>query len=202
MCEFFVSIQALQKKFLPGVECASDRWLFQHLSHFLDYRMLTALPDLTQAITMPVSININVRTLLSAEFLKFDGAMNRNRKAKIIFELQTVDILSDMGAYIFAREFLRGRGYGVALDGLDHLTFQMIDPKILKLDFEKIQWRQGFAGEILAENQEAFVNAIRQAGASRVILCRCDDQGAIDFGREAGIALFQGRHLDHMLAAG
>lgn len=202
MCEFFVSIQALQKKFLPGVECASDRWLFQHLSHFLDHRMLSALPDLTQPVAMPVTININVRTLLSPEFLKFDTAMNRNRKPKIIFELQIVDILSDMGAYLFAREFLRGRGYGVALDGLDHLTFQMIDPKILKLDFEKIQWRQGFAAEVSAEHREAFVNAIHQAGASRVILCRCDDQHAIDFGRQAGIALFQGRHLDRMLAAG
>ncbi len=202
MSEFFVSIQALQKKFLPGVNCASDRWLFQHLSKYLDYRMLTALPSLTQGFATPITINLNVSTLLSVEFLKFDAAMRNNRKHSIICELQCTDILSDMAGYIFARNFLRERKYGVALDGLDHLTFPMIDGNKLGVDFYKIQWHPSFTDDVMAEHRAEFAAAIRVAGASRVILCRCDDQSAIDFGREVGIALFQGRHLDRMLSAG
>lgn len=202
MTEFFVSIQTLQKKFLPGVDCASDRWLFQHLSQFLDYRMLVALPSMIKDVQVPVSINVNVNTLLSTEFLKFEAAMSQHKKLSLIFELQLMDIIGDMGGYIFARDFLRERNYGVALDGLTHLTFPVINGKKLNGDFQKIIWHPELAGEIKAERRADFIENIKQAGASRIVLCRCDDQRALDFGREAGIALFQGRHLDNMIAAG
>lgn len=202
MCEHFVSIQALQNRLLPGVDCLSDRWLFQHLSQSLDLRILAALPEMTKPNSLPITLNINISTILSAEFLKFDTAIRRIGQQAMVLELQSIDLFADMGSYVFARDFAHERGYGLALDSLNHLTFPLMDRAKLKLDFEKIQWSPEIVRDIGGDRREAFVQAIQQAGTSRVILCRCDDQSAIDFGRDVGISLFQGRHLDRMLAAG
>jgi hypothetical protein len=43
-------------------------------------------------------------------------------RGTVIFELQTIDIFSDLGAYIFARDFVKERGYRVCLDGVTDLT--------------------------------------------------------------------------------
>lgn len=201
LCEHFISIRALQHKFLPGVDCLADRWLFQHLSHILDARMMAALPEIAKNVAPPLTININVGTILSADFLKFDAAIRRITQQTIILELQSMDLFADMGAYIFARDFAHERGYGIALDGLHHLIFPFMDRTKLKLDFEKIVWNPEITRDFNKERRAAFIQAIQQAGPSRIILCRCDSQEAIDFGREVGISLFQGHHLDRMLAS-
>lgn len=198
MCEHFVSIRALQDKLLPGTDCLSDRWLFQHLSQSLDLRMLAALPEITKTLTVPISINVNVSTILSPEFLKFDAAIRRITQAAIILELQSIDLFADMGAYMFARDFAHERGYGIALDGLNPLTFAFIDRAKLKLDFEKIIWNPETCTARNPERRAAFVEAVNQAGAARIILCRCDTKDAIEFGQSLGVKLFQGRYLDQL----
>ncbi len=201
MCEHFVSIRGLQNKLLPGIDCLSDRWLFQHLSQSLDYRMLAALPEIVKSTSVPITLNINVSTILSPEFLKFDAAIRRITRQTIILELQSVDLFADMGAYMFARDFVHDRGYGIALDGLNPLTFPLMDRAKLKLDFEKIIWSPEICRDSNPERRAIFVQAVKQGGSTRIILCRCDDQDAIDFGSELGIRLFQGRHLDRLLSA-
>lgn len=200
LCEYFVSIRSLQHKLLPGVDCLSDRWLFQRLCQNLDVRMLAALPEIAKKTSVPITININIRTILSAEFLKFDAAIRSVSQQTMILELQSIDLFADMGAYIFARDFARERGYGIALDGLTPLTFPFMDHAKLKLDFEKILWNPDISRDFNPERRQTFTEAVKQSDPNRIILCRCDNQDAIDFGREAGISLFQGRHVDRMLA--
>ena len=50
------------------------------------------------------------------------------------------------------------------------------------------------------EIQSELRTLVRRAGKNRVILCRCDDREAVDFGRTIGIDLFQGRHIEHLIA--
>jgi len=200
MCEHFISIRALQNKLLPGIDCLGDRWLFQHLSQSLDLRTLAALPEVVKSTSVPITLNINVSTILSPEFLKFDAAIRKITQQTIILELQIIDLFSNMGAYIFARDFAHDRGYGIALDGLNPLTFPFMDRAILKLDFEKIIWSPEICRDFNPERRATFVQAVKQTGPARIILCRCDDQDAIDFGSELGIKLFQGRHLDRLLS--
>ena len=200
LCEHFISIRAMQQKFMPGVDCMSDRWLFQRLCQKLDSRMLAALPQISQKISVPITLNITINTILSPEFQVFDTAIRKLTQQKMILEVQGIDLFADMGAYIFARDFARERGYGIALDGLNPLTFPLLDRARLKLDFEKIIWAPDIRRELIPERKAAFIDAIRQADPRRIILCRCDSQEAIDFGLGVGIGLFQGRHLDRMIA--
>lgn len=200
MCEHFISIRAMQQKILPGVDCMSDRWLFQHLCQKLDARMLAALPEISQKVNVPMTLNIAIGTILSPEFLKFDAAIRKMTRQKLILEVQSIDLFADMGAYLFARDFAHERGYGMALDGLNPLTFPFMDRARLKLDFEKILWSPEISRSFSPERKKACIDAIIQADPGRIILCRCDNQEAVDFGHEIGISLFQGRHIDRMLA--
>jgi len=200
--ELFIAMAELKRQIMPGVDIFADRWLFQRLTQSLDKRVLMALPDMRADLDRALSININVSTLLSSEFLQFDQQLRASTKKAIVFELQTADIFSDMGAYLFARDFVQGRGYRMCIDGLTHFTFPLVNREDLGVDLKKMYWAADLADEGKTERRDKIRTAVGQAGPARVILCRCDDETAVKFGQELGISLFQGRYLDQLLADG
>ncbi len=199
MNELYVAIPMLRKALLPDVDLAANRWLFQYMTEALDKRVLAALPALEGTTEMSTSINVNLATLLSPQFLAFDKALRQKTQKTIVLEMQPIDAFGDMGAFIFAREVLRDRGYRFCLDGLSHLTFPLIDRDRLKLDFQKIAWHPEMLADARGDRGRDLAAAIERAGPQRVILCRCDDDRAIQFGKALGIRLFQGRHIDALL---
>ncbi len=198
--ELFISIQDLRETLLPGVNLMANRWLFQHLTETLDRRMLALLGRSDHLnISGDISFNLNVSTLLMPEFLTFDDNLNASRRGGMIVELQKVDIFADLGAYFFAREFIRERGYRVCIDGLTHDTMEMIDRERLGADLVKLVWHTDMVdgGQETYERIRTFV---QRSVPERVVLCRCDGREAIDFGRAVGISVFQGRFVEHIIA--
>jgi hypothetical protein len=104
-----------------------------------------------------------------------------------------------MGSFMFARDFVRDRGYRLALDGLNHLIFPLFDRAALGFDFQKIHWSPDITAEKQQKRRAALRDAIQAAGPNRVILCRCDSADAITFGHSIGITLFQGSHIDALI---
>lgn len=200
--EYFIAIGELAAKLLPGVDFASDKWLFQYLTEYLDKRMLAVLPDSPEMKdpNRAISINVNVKTLLSDEFLDFDSKFRTITKKPIVLEVQPHDVFSDMHAYAFARDFCKERGYKICLDGLNHLTFTLLNRSVLKVDLLKIVWTPDLEDEAQGERRTQFEDAVKRAGASRIIMCRCDNTDAIDFGKKLGVGLFQGRFLDKRIS--
>ena len=198
--ELFISIKDLRETMLPGVNLTSNRWLFQHLTYSLDRRMLAMLAK-TDHITISgdISFNLNVSTLLSHDFLAFDDAVPASRRGHMVVELEKVDIFSDLEAYTFAREFVQERGYRICVDGLTHQTLPMIDRERLGADLIKLVWHPDMVdgGEDIQSDLRALV---RRSGKNRVVLCRCDNREAVDFGRAIGVDLYQGRHIEHLIA--
>ena len=41
--------------------------------------------------------------------------------------------------------------------------------------------------------------AVKKCGANRIIMCRCDSQNAVDFGKSIGISLFQGHYIEELI---
>ena len=119
--ELFISIGELAQQVLPDVNLAANRWLFQHLTETLDLRVLKLL---TQAddrdLHSSFSVNLNVSTLLSREFTEFDTSLRTGGRGTIVLELQLIDIYSDVANYMFARDFVRERGYRICVDGVTH----------------------------------------------------------------------------------
>jgi EAL domain-containing protein (putative c-di-GMP-specific phosphodiesterase class I) len=198
--ELFIAMAELTRQIMPGVDLFADRWLFQRLTQSLDKRVLAALPDMKADLDRALSVNINVTTLLSNEFLHFDSQLRAATKKSIVFELQTADIFSDMGAYMFARDFVHDRGYRLCIDGLTHFTFPLVNREDLGVDLKKMYWAPDLGDEGQEARRENIRQSVAQAGAARVILCRCDDEKAIEFGQLLGISLYQGRYIDNLLA--
>lgn len=198
--ELYISIMDLREIMLPGVNLMSNRWLFQHLTESLDRRMLSMLAK-TDSIQMTgdISFNVNVSTILSNEFLAFDDNIYASQRGSMVVELQKVDIFADLSAFFFAREFAQEKGYRVALDGLSFETMQMIDRERLGVDLIKVFWSGAMidGGDTARNKMEEMV---KRAGPSKVVLCRCDNREAIDFGRAVGISQFQGRYVETLIA--
>jgi len=200
--EVFVSMEELRKRVLPEVNLFSSRWLFQHMTEVLDQRLLKELPDQEGSIKLSTSLNLNVSTLLSEQFLAFDRQLRNRTKKAMVIELQTIDVFGDVGAYQFARDFVRERGYKVCLDGLNYLTFPLLARSALDVDFQKIIWAPDLVEEDGSDRRDAFVQAVKQTEATRVILCRCDSMDAVRYGQALGITLFQGRLIDRLAKSG
>jgi len=198
--ELFIAMAELKRQIMPGVDIFADRWLFQRLTQSLDKRVLSALPEMRADLERALSINLNVSTLLSSEFLAFDQQLRAGTKKAIVFELQTADIFSDMGAYMFARDFVHDRGYRLCIDGLTHFTFPLVNREDLGVDLKKMYWATDLGDDGKSDRRDKIRQSVAQAGAARVILCRCDDETAVEFGQSLGISLFQGRYIDGIMA--
>lgn len=195
--ELYTSIADLEEKVVPGVKLAADRWLFQHLTRALDARVLTQLVETPEpSLASHISLNLNIASLQSRQFLAFDKMLKPEARKTIVLELQLIDILADMNAFQFARDFVHERGYSLCLDGLTYLTAPLTDRTLLGLDLVKVIWTPEMATDEVESRRNAFAWMIDKAGDGRAILCRCDGEDAIRFGQSIGITLFQGMAVD------
>lgn len=197
--ELYVSITELRRKVMPDADPAANPWLFQHLTQTLDQRVLSLMPSLEAGIQIACSVNMNVSTLLSPQFQTFDSKLRAVTQKTIVLELQPVDIFRDVGAFLFARDFVRDKGYRLCLDGLNHLSYPLLQRSQLGLDLEKIVWAADLAHSGPDPRRERFREAVRLAGGAKVILCRCDSPEAVEFGQSVGISLYQGRYIDRLI---
>ena len=196
--ELFISIADLRETLMPGVNVGDSPWLFQHLTETLDRRMLSMLSKSNDnSITGEISINLNVSTLLSPEFMQFDDAVPASMRGSVVIELQKIDIFSDLNAFLFAREFAKDRGYRICIDGLTYETVSFINREKLGADMIKLIWDQELIDSVGKAKASEIVSKM---GISRIILCRCDTDISVEFGQSIGISMFQGRHIENLLA--
>lgn len=193
--ELFISIADLRQTLFPSVNVNSSPWLFQQLTETLDRRVLSMLNKHDdRTLEGDISINLNVSTILSPEFLVFDDNVKAGMRGTIVLELQKVDIFADLGGYLFARDFAHDRGYRICIDGLTYSQLPFVDRERLGADLIKLVWDPS-----LTEEKDKKTEALRRIGVTRIILCRCDNQAGIEYGHSVGITLFQGRHIESMV---
>lgn len=199
--EFFVSITDLRNALMPDIDLASNRWLFQHMTETLDKRMLNYLCKRTfKTHASSFSINLNLGTLTSKDFDKFDETVRRNWPGNVIIELNQVDLFSNLETYLSVRDDFHDRGYRILIDNLTVEALSFVDRKRLKADFIKVAWREEMTDNVIRKKYSEMDNLVKNSGRERVILCRCDSPTAIKFGQSLGITLFQGRYIDNMIA--
>ena len=197
--EIYTSIESLRRTVMPEVNIHANIWLFQDLTRHLDRCMIAYLAHNDEdLLRRAFSLNLNVATLLSPEFLDFDKAHNTGKRS-IVIEVQLTDIFADLGAYFFARDFLRERGYRFCLDGVTHLTLPLVERDRLGFDLVKVFWAPELIDHLSGNAGEALRQAARRLGPERLILARCDSEQALEIGDSLGISLYQGRLLDEML---
>lgn len=202
LLEIFVSIGELGRAVMPGVDIAADRWLFQHLTRLLDQRVLALLK--TKGEIDPkrgFSLNLNVATVLSPEFQEFDRIVGAERASAAVIELQQIDIYADPGSYIFARDWLKERGYKICIDGVKPLLLPMVDRERLGVDLIKLEWTPDLSANLDNRVARDVQEAIDRIGRDRVILSRCETESCLELGQKLGITMYQGHHFDNMMRA-
>jgi hypothetical protein len=177
-----LAIDEIAETMVPGRSLRADPWLFRRLTRTLDRRLLALLCTPGElAGAGPFSLDLNVASLLAPEFLRFDAALPSGLRGEIVVNLRPTDILADPAAFLFARDFIRARGYRVALAGIDAAGLPLLPLPSLGLDLLLLRWSAALADAALPEPH-------------RIVLCRADEPAALDWGKARGISLYQGRH--------
>lgn len=198
--EVFVSIGDLRETLMPNTDMTANPWLFQRLTQTLDLRVLAQLArrDDRTLVTEGFSMNLNVGTIMSEEFLAFDADSNPSTHEAVL-ELRLEDIFSDPTGFAFARDFLYERGYRICIDGLTLDTFPYADPKRLGVTYGKLSWSTELSSLMGTAREEELKTMILMRKRGRTILARCDSEAAIQVGRQLGISMFQGRYIDTLV---
>ena len=195
--EIFVSIAELRETLMPGTDFTVNPWLFQRLTQTLDRRVMAQIGrrDDRSLTRDGFSVNLNVATLLSEEFLEFDEDFTQGAQDAVL-ELRLEDIFSDLPSFIFARDFVHERGYRICIDGVSLATIQYADTNRLNVGYAKLMWSNEMAAIAGTPKAHAIRDLIRERRRGRVIMSRCDSESAVRVGQQLGITLFQGRYID------
>jgi EAL domain-containing protein (putative c-di-GMP-specific phosphodiesterase class I) len=198
--EIYINISHLQKTLKTSYPLASNKWLFFYLTELLDRKVIESVQiNPEEYLFMPVSINLNISTILSDGFNEF-CKVAKDFKCQLVIEISVSDLFTDMNNFYKARDFLEERGHKVLIDGLDNESFIQLNRRKLGFDLAKLKWNADTKGDLntKAENQQ-LRETVAECGGNRIILCRCDDIHAIEYGNALGISLFQGRYPDRLL---
>lgn len=194
--EFYYSIPDLGEAVLPQGNLISNTALFRHATKVLDKVMLSSLmrnnngpPD------RGVSINLNLSTVLSDDFSKFDEGMDAPGRNATIIEIQCADIVSEAKAYARARALLRERGYRICVDGVTPPALETVDQSCPGADFIKIHWDPELVDLAARARTETLLRP-RGDHEPRLVITRVGTPDAVAFGQSLGIELFQGRYVD------
>ncbi len=176
-----LSITELIDTVAPGRDARADVWLFRRLTRVLDRRMLSILSDPKELRGAgPFSLTLNVASVLSPEFLRFDLALPASFRSRLVISFLPVDIASDAAAFAFARNFARGRSYRVCLRAVSAGLLPALDFAALDLDYIKLIWSP----------ELAQLSKLPDPGKAQWIVGQPCTQEAVDWGLKHGINLF------------
>jgi hypothetical protein len=180
-----LSLDELSAELAPGYATRGDPWLLARLTRTLDRRLLALLSDPAELRAAgPFGLDLNIASILAPEFLRFDAVLPHLLRGHVTLGLLPADIVSDLPAFLFARDFARTRGYRLLLrmPAADLLPVLPLDR--IGLDLVRIDWSR-----TLLTLHPALIEPI----ASRVVLTQADSAESVAWGRVHGIGLFAGR---------
>lgn len=198
-CETFLSIGDLQRVVAPDIDLFAKPALFHFISRILDRCMLRSLAASGPQSVKPISLNLNIGTLFTPEFRRFDQVWRG--AARPVIEIQIVDALADAEAFAVARDDLKARGYQVLLDGLTPLHLAAIDVGGLETDLIKVAWSRPQIEAVRARDPDLLPHWIEKVGRDRIVVGRVETEDAITTAVGFGVTRFQGYYIDRLMQA-
>jgi hypothetical protein len=162
-----------------------DKWLARRLRRTLDRRILALLsaPGELRG-TGPFGLQLSVEAVLSAEFVRFDSMLPGSLRGEVIIELEVGDVMVDLPAFMFARDFAKGRGYLLQLGGVTEQLLDLFSLRATGLDLLALRCSPAL---LRRDGAETF------ADADHFVLTGADSPAAVAWGMAHGIRLFEGR---------
>jgi hypothetical protein len=185
--ERYVAARDIAASLCPGYRIKADPWLFHRLTRSFDRRML-ALNSFAQGTgpTSPFALHLNVASILSAEFLRFDAALPGTLRGTITLNLLAADILADPASFTFARNFARTRGYRLLLRAASPALLAVLDLAAAELDYVQLP-----ATAALQADPDSLRKLLPRA--TMVVLTGLDPESGPAWARANGFSLVRGR---------
>lgn len=190
---FYFSLPSLQETLKLNESIEGNMWLFRQFTLSLDRQMLRHIREfLTYKSLASFHVNLSLRTIITSHFQNL--IKDYHQQKAITFEIDIVDALAHPDVLLFTYNFLKERKAYVCLNGIEAGILDLLKVENLLSDYFKINWSAR-----LKDRLQEFQNFVDLVGNERLILHKCDSQGALDFGLNAGIRLFQGNFIDQLL---
>lgn len=200
--ELYISIKLLQERLCPAYDIAANKWLFNYFTANLDQSVLRALGHgLSFMRGRRIGININLASVISTGFVKFDERLPFDFRGNIVLEVNKGDLIENLPLFYEVCEFAKERKYAIAIDGLNPFWVANFDFEYLDLAYAKIFWSSEMM-EMDDQFKAFFLQRVREQENCRFILARCDSVTSLVFARQAGIRFVQGRAVDNILRKG
>lgn len=180
----YLSVAELGATVAPECAMTADPWLFRRLTRVLDRRLMALLSDPSELDgARPFSLGLNVGSVLSPDFLRFDAALPPGLRGRVILEMLPADIIADPVAFAFARDFARARSYRVLLRGVTAPLLPLLCVGRLELDYVQLRWSAALESTTLPPPD----------GTAHWVLSQAHEPLALQWGQAHGIGLFAGR---------
>ncbi len=192
--EWYTSMSNIQRFLLPNVYSWGNASVFSELTAVMDRFFLRSLCYKGDFLNQTAAININVQSLTSPEFARFEdmfGARFRN----LILEFRLFDIVANLDGFFSQVDRLTSNGATICIDWMDPARLGLIDIGRLKAKMIKFD-----AGSFVDSNSRDLpaLGDAQQAGCMAAFM-HCDKDDQIQLGRELGIRVFQGHEIDRRL---
>jgi hypothetical protein len=146
-------------------------------------------------------LNLNLTTIMSASFVKFDERLTAELRGNVVLEINKVDLVENEGLYREVVDFASNRGYSICIDGLTPFWVTHMDLEYMACDYAKIFWSPDML-EMDPGEYDVFVEKIQNQQNCRYILARCGSVSGLLFANKVGIDLVQGRMVDNIIRKG
>lgn len=191
-----------------GAELPADPWLARHIDAELGRAVLVLLRQAWGSGTpadaaprpgaAPLLLRLPLGVLASEDFAAF--AALPHGPARPAVAVSMAEAAADARGFAATRAMLRAAGMALVLDGLTHHALVLARPEALEPDLVALAWSSALTR--LADARRAEVaDAVARIGPARLLLTGADSEPALRWGRALGVQLFQGAHVDAMLAA-
>ena len=200
--ELFISVKALEDRLSPEFDLTANKWLFQYFTAGLDRSVLKSLNyGMDFMAGKRIGININLSTVISSAFVKFDETLPANYRGNVVLEINKVDMIENLGLYREVVDFAQERGYKICIDALNPFWLTHLDVEFLDCDFAKIFWTPDIR-DMDDELARVFRERCNQQDNCRLILARAETVDSLVFAKGCGINLVQGRAVDNITRKG
>ncbi len=180
----YLSVAELERELAPDAALDAAPWLLRRLARTLEARLLALLASPGELHGAgPFALDLGVASLLGPAFLRFDAALPAALRGAVVIGLAAPDVLADLPAFAFARDFAQARGYRLLLHAPGPEAGSVLPLPRLGLDLVQI----GFSPALAAAAPE-----LAGARPSQVVLGVAESAQAVAWGRLRGISLFEG----------
>lgn len=192
--EYYIYSYYLEKG--EKAQITSNPWLFLQLTRAMDEIMLNYAVSATEEFNLSgFSLNLNLSTIKGKAFKAFDEKMPAKIKQNIVIEFNILDIIANPALYPKVNQELKAKNYKTCVDGVSYNLFAHFNGESFNTNFIKLKWHDELAGNITNQESET-IRALATKRSAFLILCRCNNQQALDWGRKHQIKLFQGDIVD------